>query len=140
MELISVTILNPDGTKNGTFGFLPRRNYEEATKKDSRKDTRNLSGRTEEAGDTLSGHGSAHFYTGVPPVSALCEGEALTTRGAGNFVRAEINRKGASSAVRSCDYCGCGRLPAMSAHSRQGPRRAHLHVEHLYRSAHFSVT
>ena len=31
----------------------------------------------------------------------------------------KVNRKGASSAVRSCDYCGCGILPAASECSRQ---------------------
>ena len=31
-------------------------------------------------------------------------GEALTTASGGNFVRAEVNRKGASSPVGSCDH------------------------------------
>ena len=34
----------------------------------------------QKAGDTLSGHGSAHFYTGVPPVSALCEAPVRCVR------------------------------------------------------------
>ena len=43
MEIIPVTILNPNGMRNGSFWVL-------ATKKDSRKDTRNLPGRTGEPG------------------------------------------------------------------------------------------
>ena len=125
MEIIPATILNPNGMGNRPFWVL-------ATKKDPRKDTRNPPGRTKGAGDTLLGHGSAHFYTGVPPVSALCEGEALTTRSAGNFVRAEVNRKGASSAVRSCDYCGCGRLPAASGCGRAGGSEDAFGVSHRH--------
>ena len=70
IELNPVTILNPNGTGNGLFWAL-------ATKKDPRKDPRNPLGITEEAGDTLSGHGSVHFYTGVPPVSSCALRESL---------------------------------------------------------------
>ena len=73
MELIPVTILSTNGTGNGLFGVL-------ATKKDPRKDTRNPPGRTKGAGDTLLGHGSAHFYTGVPPVSSRALRECLPDR------------------------------------------------------------
>ena len=64
---------------------------------------------------------SAHFYTGAPPVFVRPPGgEALATHSVGNFARAEVNRKEASSAVRSCAYCGFGPLPAASRCSRPG--------------------
>ena len=67
----------------------------------------------------------SHLY-----LRALSEGEALTTRSAGNIVRAEVNRTGASSAVRSCDYCGCGIL-SDRIRMRQAGRR-----ERCFRCAH----
>ena len=73
MEQIPVTLMSSNRTRNGLFGIR-------ATKKSSRKNTRDLPGRTEKAWDTLSGHGSAHFYTGVSPVSALCEAPAHRIR------------------------------------------------------------
>ncbi len=69
MELIPVTIMRPIGTRNGPIWGEsheePRRKF---TKRHERPARKNRG-----AGDTLLGHGSAHFYTGVPPVSALCE-------------------------------------------------------------------
>ena len=53
-------------------------------------------------------------------IRAPSGGEALATHSVGNFARAEVNRKEASSAVRSCAYCGCGPLPAASRCSRSG--------------------
>ena len=73
MELNPVTIMSLNGTRNGPFGG-------DSHDESPRKNTRNLPRRTEEAGETLTGHGSAHFYTGVPPVSSRALRGSLSDR------------------------------------------------------------
>ena len=73
MELNPVTIMRPIGTRNGLF-------WGDCHDESPRKDKRDMPGRTDGTGDTLSGHGSAHFYTGIPPVSPRALRGSLSDR------------------------------------------------------------